>query len=155
MRPTAARDCTSSSSASVWSDADNLDAMNLGIRIVATLVSTIGTFFFTVLIGGAWLSSDGEDWLPLMLAATAAAGAAGLVWTGTAIRGGFFSTVATAAVVTSGVGFCLGFFGPMLLAPQANQGPLLGIFITGPAGFVLGGVGGGLYWAFRRFSSRV
>jgi hypothetical protein len=36
------------------------------------------------------------------------------------------------------VGFAAGFFGPMLLEPDANQGPLLGIFITGPAGFLLG-----------------
>jgi hypothetical protein len=31
-----------------------------------------------------------------------------------------------------------GFFGPMLLALGANQGPLLGIFITGPLGFLAG-----------------
>lgn len=37
-----------------------------------------------------------------------------------------------------GVCFALGFFGPMLLAPSANQGPLLGIFITGPLGLLLG-----------------
>ena len=36
------------------------------------------------------------------------------------------------------VGFAAGFFGPMLLKPDANQGPMLGIFITGPAGFLLG-----------------
>ncbi len=40
------------------------------------------------------------------------------------------------------MGFAGGFFGPILLNPEANQGPLLGIFITGPgaalAGLVLG-----------------
>ncbi len=35
-------------------------------------------------------------------------------------------------------GFCAGFFGPILLNPSANQGPLVGIFITGPLGVVLG-----------------
>jgi len=34
----------------------------------------------------------------------------------------------------------LGYIGPIILAPSANQGPLLGIFITGPAGFLLGGL---------------
>lgn len=34
--------------------------------------------------------------------------------------------------------FSAGFFGPMILAPGANQGPLLGIFITGPLGVLLG-----------------
>jgi hypothetical protein len=28
--------------------------------------------------------------------------------------------------------------GPMILKPDANQGPLLGTFITGPTGFVVG-----------------
>jgi hypothetical protein len=30
------------------------------------------------------------------------------------------------------VGFAAGFFGPIALNPDANQGPLLGIFVTGP-----------------------
>jgi hypothetical protein len=41
-------------------------------------------------------------------------------------------------------GFAAGFIGPMVFAPDANQGPLVGIFITGPAGFALGAV----LWAF-------
>lgn len=44
-------------------------------------------------------------------------------------------------VILAGAGFCAGFFGPMLLVPEANQGPLLGIFITGPVGAVIGVVG--------------
>ena len=39
-------------------------------------------------------------------------------------------------------GFAAGFFGPLLLTPEANQGPLLGIFITGPLGAVVGAIGG-------------
>jgi hypothetical protein len=41
-----------------------------------------------------------------------------------------------------GLGFALGFFGPMIFMGSANQGPMLGIFITGPLGFVVGAVGG-------------
>jgi len=47
------------------------------------------------------------------------------------------------------IGFLCGFVGPVIFTPEANQGPLLGIFITGPLGFVLGGIGGGIYWAAR------
>ena len=47
------------------------------------------------------------------------------------------------------VGFVGGFFGPLVLAPEANQGPLLGIFITGPLGVLVGGVGGLTYGTFR------
>lgn len=35
-------------------------------------------------------------------------------------------------------GFLAGFLGPMLLDPQANQGPLVGILITGPGGALAG-----------------
>lgn len=40
--------------------------------------------------------------------------------------------------VTGGIAFALGFFGPIILTPDANQGPLLGIFITGPLGLLIG-----------------
>ena len=36
------------------------------------------------------------------------------------------------------IGFALGFFGPMILDPSSGNGPLLGIFITGPGGFIIG-----------------
>jgi hypothetical protein len=44
--------------------------------------------------------------------------------------------------------FAAGFFGPMILAPGANQGPLLGILITGPLG-VLAGLLVGLWRELR------
>jgi hypothetical protein len=42
------------------------------------------------------------------------------------------------AAVMGGTGFAAGFLGPLVLTPEANQGPLLGIFITGPLGVLLG-----------------
>lgn len=42
------------------------------------------------------------------------------------------------AFLVGAIGFAAGFFGPMIVAPDANQGPLVGIFITGPLSFVLG-----------------
>jgi energy-converting hydrogenase Eha subunit B len=53
------------------------------------------------------------------------------------------------AAVAGSVSFAAGFFGPIVFMPDANQGPLLGIFITGPIGFVLGGVLGAIYSWFR------
>jgi hypothetical protein len=41
-------------------------------------------------------------------------------------------------VTIGGIAFAAGFFGPMILSPESNQGPLLGIFITGPLGLVAG-----------------
>lgn len=68
----------------------------------------------------------------LILAVLLNYGAFGPRWRGAARR------AAGPALLLGGVGFAAGFFGPMILKPSANQGPLLGIFVTGPAGFVLG-----------------
>lgn len=57
--------------------------------------------------------------------------------------------VGTGALVLGGLGFIGGFFGPMIFAPEANQGPLLGLFITGPGGAALGAVVGWLVWRKR------
>ena len=57
------------------------------------------------------------------------------------------------AVILGGVGLALGFLGPILLTPEANQGPLLGIFITGPGGFALGLLFGILREVVRRRST--
>lgn len=47
-------------------------------------------------------------------------------------------SIATWVLVLGGAGFAAGFFGPMVLNPGANQGPMAGIFITGPGGALLG-----------------
>ncbi len=53
------------------------------------------------------------------------------------------------AIIFGAVGFAAGFFGPMILAPEANQGPLVGILMSGPGGFVLGFM---LYGVARLFA---
>ncbi len=53
------------------------------------------------------------------------------------------------ALVVGGVGFGCGFLGPIVLSPEANQGPLLGIFITGPGGTLLGALLGVTLGALR------
>ncbi|MER9840133.1 hypothetical protein NKJ59_02585 [Mesorhizobium australicum] len=40
------------------------------------------------------------------------------------------------------IGFVGGFVGPVIFTPDANQGPLLGLLITGPLGLVIGLVAG-------------
>jgi hypothetical protein len=41
-------------------------------------------------------------------------------------------------ILLGATGFAAGFFGPLIFVPEANQGPLVGIFISGPIGAVLG-----------------
>jgi hypothetical protein len=55
--------------------------------------------------------------------------------------------------VVGGISFCAGFFIPMLLMPGSGQGPLLGLFITGPLGAIVGALAGALSWVRRRRSS--
>ena len=64
-------------------------------------------------------------------------------------KGGVMVAMGGGATIAGFAGFVGGFFGPMLFAPSANQGPLLGIFITGPLGFLLGGVSGAIWWRIR------
>ncbi len=42
------------------------------------------------------------------------------------------------ALLLGGVGFGAGFFGAMAINPDANQGPLVGLLITGPGGLIVG-----------------
>ena len=53
------------------------------------------------------------------------------------------------ALFVGAIAFAAGFFGPIVLAPDANQGPLLGIFITGPLGLLVG-----LVWGVARSARR-
>ena len=45
--------------------------------------------------------------------------------------------------------FLAGFIGPMIVVPSANQGPMVGIFITGPLGFIAGAILGWLSVLFK------
>lgn len=57
------------------------------------------------------------------------------------------------AIIIGVIGFAIGFIGPIIFTPEANQGPLLGIFVTGPLSFVAGLIGAGIYW--RKKSNKI
>src|SRR6185369_8453132 len=59
------------------------------------------------------------------------------------------SKILKIGLITGGISFVLGYVGPILLFPGTNQGPLLGIFITGPLGFIGGLIAGVISWAFK------
>jgi len=121
------------------------------LRILVTFISTVGMYFFVYWFGGAILSLVSIPYsVSFILAAVAAILAGRYVWVRTV---SFELTLVKSALlgglVTGGIAFSLGFFGPMIFDPDANQGPLLGIFVTGPLGLVLGAVGGVVYWYFK------
>jgi hypothetical protein len=57
-------------------------------------------------------------------------------------------------LILGAAGFAAGFFGPLIFAPDANQGPLVGILISGPGGALLGGLLCGLCRLLRVSHSR-
>jgi hypothetical protein len=52
-------------------------------------------------------------------------------------------------LLLGGIAFAVGFFGSIILVPGDNLDPLLGVFVTGPLGFVLGAVMSWLYACLR------
>jgi hypothetical protein len=50
------------------------------------------------------------------------------------------------------VAFVAGFAGPLIATPGATLGPLLGILVTGPLGFVVGALGGFVVHKLRRMT---
>jgi len=114
--------------------------------VVAAVAVAIVTFFVTNLIGSSLMSMVGlPEFLGLPLALGLATVAARATARAGADGGAMAGRVVTGALLGGTIGFVLGFFGPMILAPGANQGPLLGLFVTGPGGVVLGAIGAALW----------
>jgi hypothetical protein len=51
--------------------------------------------------------------------------------------------------MVGGAGLAIGFVGPLVIYPKASLGPLLGILLTGPLGFVVGALGAGVVRAVQ------
>jgi hypothetical protein len=94
-----------------------------------------------------FLGIDGSGWVAIGLGLLGAmvGGVVGVFLQGPAGRARTVARwcAATAAVV-GGVSFLIGFAGPILLRPDLPQGPLLGIFHTGPLGALAGALLGAL-----------
>ncbi len=122
--------------------------MKLVFRVIVVLIVVPATYCFTYWLPGSFLALvTQERWAVEVLALFCSLGAGWFVWKklGTQPQG-LMTASMVGAIVVGAIGFSAGFFGPIIFAPEANQGPLLGIFITGPLGFLLGGIGGSIYW---------
>jgi hypothetical protein len=125
--------------------------MRILARILATLIGAMATFYFVGFFGAALLIHTRLlPWLAYLVAAVVAIPVARYVWVHMTSRPATLTqSILLSALLTGAGAFAAGFFGPILLTPTANQGPLLGLFITGPLGFILGALGGGIYWLAR------
>jgi hypothetical protein len=116
-------------------------------RGLTLLLVMPATYYFVYWVPFSLVPFIEQRWIPSVISFLVAAIVGWYTWR--KLRStpeGLVMSVLLGAIVLGAIGFCAGFFGPIIFAPQANQGPLLGIFITGPLGFVLGGVGGFAYW---------
>jgi hypothetical protein len=120
-------------------------------RLLLTVVSALVTYFVLRVTGALLFYGHLSAGTSRLVAAAAAVGAACFVWTlAASSHPGLGRAVTLGALITGAIAFAAGFFGPILLTPGANQGPLLGIFITGPLGLLFGAVGGAIYWMVRK-----
>lgn len=121
------------------------------LRAATAFVCAVATFYFTYWMGGALLSAGSLPfWTAFPLAGFAAFFAGRFIWRRAGSdTPGLVVSAFQGALILGTIGFSAGFFGPMVFAPGANQGPMLGIFYTGPLGIALGAVAGAVHWSVR------
>lgn len=122
------------------------------LGVIMGAATSVAVFFFVYWVPGSqYLRGVEPRWLRTAASLVCAAVAAAFVFHRTRVGPqSAIEAVALGAVALGTLGFLLGFFGPLLLTPGANQGPLLGLFITGPLGFLCGAAGGWIYWERQR-----
>ena len=124
--------------------------MSVFVKSAVTTLVFLAVYLFSSLVVFAQLVPDRMFWLGDLASLLSAAAAAFWVWHKLGDAGsGILTTTISWAAVAGALAFCGGFFGPLIFTPEANQGPLLGIFITGPLGFFAGGIGGLIYAVWR------
>lgn len=128
--------------------------MALFFRIILTFFVFIFVNFFVYWVPFSLirdkLGLPTDSLIPTLVSLLLAALVAFFTWKKTGnLQNGLASHIILGGFLLGGISFILGFFGPMIFTPDANQGPLLGLFITGPLGFLAGLIGGGIYWKIK------
>jgi hypothetical protein len=108
----------------------------------------VATFFVVQMTLLTWvmfqmiINREVPIWPTRIIGVLLAVGAGWLTWSHTGRRGSsLVSWVLLGGLLVGGMGFAVGFIGPLIFM-DSNLGPLIGIFFTGPIGFVLGCLGG-------------
>jgi len=111
--------------------------------IVSLLMFLTALFFINTILT---ITTSFSNWINILFSLACAVLAAGFAWK--LIAGEKMNTliaVIGGALILGGLFFTLGFLGPMVIAKDTSQGPMIGIFIAAPLGIILGGIGGYVY----------
>ncbi len=115
------------------------------VRLALAGMAILATFFVASWFPFSFFLPHGHNEIRFIGCLLCAVLVAWWIWVRTAsISDGMAGSMILGAVIIGAAGFSVGFFGPMVFDPGANQGPLLGIFITGPLGSIAGAVAGRL-----------
>lgn len=115
--------------------------MRIFFRMLILFVVVPATYYFCYWVPFSILPFFDHRWIANVLSLICAVGAGWYAWRKIgAVKDSLISDVVMGALVLGGASFLSGFLGPIILTPSANQGPLLGIFITGPVGLIIGAI---------------
>ncbi len=129
--------------------------MSVVLKLFAATLVFVAALLFSYWMIFIQIVPDSAHGLAGTAALLTAAAIAWLAWRGMNDPGrNILETTAAGAAAVGAIGFCGGFFGPMIFTPDANQGPLLGLFITGPVGGAIGAGAGLAYSLWIRFRAR-
>ncbi|MGZ0019073.1 multidrug ABC transporter permease [Nitrosomonas sp. wSCUT-2] len=111
--------------------------------IVSLLMFLTVLFFIHTMLT---ITASFAPWLSVTVSSSCAGLAAWFAWilisgkkTGTLVA------IAGGALLLGGLFFTVGFLGPMVVAKDTSQGPMIGIFIAAPLGVIVGAIGGYVY----------
>jgi MFS family permease len=121
--------------------------MNKVVQIILTAALAVAAFYVSELLLRISGLFGGYYWLIIFLSVALALLLGFAMWQKFQSDGhNLFTRVFQGAFFVGGVAFLAGIVGPIIFTPDANQGPMLGIFVTGPLGTIFGAIGGFIYW---------
>jgi hypothetical protein len=126
--------------------------MKTALRVLLVSFSFVGFYFFIYWVPLTCIPGIRQTgFLANIIALLLAGAVAVFLWKETAsLSNGLASSILMGGIILGGIGFVGGFFGPIIFYPEVNLGPLIGIFYSGPIGFVVGLVAGGVYWLIKK-----
>ena len=102
--------------------------MRDAFRLFASFVVFLATYYFIYWVPFSFFPFLHQNGVAVILSLLCAIGAARYTWQQMgSMPDGLVSTILSGAMIVGAIGFCAGFFGPIVFAPEANLAGFLGI----------------------------